>query len=172
MIYNFWTLSFISFIIITTCYCGKKEFFEEPEKYEWDGSVKNDDNGERYVEYNDKTEKILSQVDSGTKYTIEDVNKATIAIIEYFGEKYNVNISITKVISIKNSPGQMNLTLFLYDPIKNTIIGYNIDVIMPLTKNKAASIKTIEKFSKKEQISEKIDFNSYSNINFNEGNFT
>ena len=51
-------------------------------------------------------------------------------------------------------------------------IGYNIDVIMPLTKNKAASIKTIEKFSKKEQISEKIDFNSYSKINFNEGNFT
>ena len=132
----------------------------------------NEKNGERYIEYNNAAKKPLAQVDLGTKYTIEDVNKATKAIIRYFGEKDNVNIEITKIISIKNSPGMMQLNLFIYNPIKNIILGYVVDVNMPMKNKTDATVKTVLPFSKEESFIEQVNFNSYSSINLYEGNFT
>ena len=166
MIYNFWTISILILFIGTTCYCGKREFFNEP------GEVITNENGERYIEYNNKTNKPLTQVDLGTKYTIEDVNKATKSIIKHFGEKDDVNIEITKIISIKNSPGMMQLNLFLYNPIKNIILGYIIDVSMPIKNKIDATVKSVVPFSKEESFTEQVNFNSYSSINLYEGNFT
>ena len=163
--YNFWTISIILMFIGMTFYCGKKEFFDQP------GKVIVNENGERFIEYNN-LKKPLAKVDLGTKYTIQDVDKATKAIILYFGEKDNVNIEITKIISIKNSPGMMQLNLFLYNPIKNFIKGYVIDVNMPIKTNSQSTVKTVVPFSNEEEFSKQIKFNSYSSINFNEGNFT
>ena len=169
MIYNFWSISLLILIIGTTYYCGKREFFDEP------GKVIVNENGERYIEYENKIgsmKKPLAQVDLGTKYTIEDVNNATKAIIRYFGEKDNVNIEITKIISIKNSPGMMQLNLFLYNPIRNIILGYIIDVNMPIKKKTDATVKTVIPFSKEESFAEQVNLKSYSSINLFEGNFT
>ena len=169
MYYNFWTSSAVVFLIFMLCYCGKREFFDEP------GEVKFDDNGERYIKYKgeiNKVKKPLAQVDLGTKYTIEDVNKATQSIIQYFGEKYNVNISITKVISIKNSPGIMQLRLFLYDPIKNIITGYTIEVTLPISKKETSKVKSVTPFSEVESVSDSVQLNSYASLNLNEGKFT
>mgnify|MGYP000964177547 CR=1 FL=1 len=166
MIYNFWTISIIVLLLSATFYCGKREFFDEP------GKVIQDDNGERYIEYSNNSKKPLAQVDLGTKYTIEDVNKATKAIIKYFGEKDKGNIEITKIISIKNSPEIMQLNLFLYNPIKNIILGYVIDVNMPMKNKTEAMVKTVLPFSKEELFAEHVNFNSYSSINLYEGNFT
>ena len=145
--YNFWTLLLIILFFTTTCYCGKKEFFDEP----------GDEN---------------TQVNKGTSYSIHDVDKATKSIIKHFGETENVNISITKIVSIKNKPGVMKLHLFLYNPIKNTILGYIIDVNMPIKKNGSASIKDIQQFTNEEEIVEYTKFNPYTSIDFEEGKFT
>jgi len=157
MLYNVWTVSIILLFLGTTYYCGRREFFDEPE------TIKYDENG---------VKKPLAQVDLGTKYTIEDVNKSTKAIIRYFGEKDNVNIEITKIISIKNSPGMMQLNLFLYNPIKNIILGYIIDVYMPINKNVEAIVNSVIPFSKEESFVEQVEFNPYSSINMYEGSFT
>ena len=98
--------------------------------------------------------------------------KVTQAIIQYFGEKYDVNISITKIISIKHTPGVIKLQLFLYNPIKNTIIGYEIDVTLPISKKEKSIVKFITPFSKEEPLTESIQFNPYSTINFNDGTIT
>ena len=168
MIYNFWTVLIILLFFGTICFCGKREFFDEP------GKVTINESGERYIEYtkNSTLKKPLSQVDLGTKYTIEDVNKATKAIHRYFGEVDNVNIEITKIISIKNSPGMMQLNLFLYNPIKNIILGYIIDVNMPLTHKTESSVKTIVPFSTEVDFAEQVSFNPYSSINISQGIFT
>ena len=178
MYYNFWIIFTTILILTTTCYCGKREFFDEPEQIQYDeygeqiGIIQNNENEERFIEYNDNSRKIISQVNLGTKYTIEDVNKATHAIIKYFGEKQNVNISITKVVSIKNSPNMMQLNLFLYNPIKNIILGYVIDVKIPLTKNEESKILLVKPFSEEEEPNKYNNFNQYSSINMVEGNFT
>ena len=166
MIYNVWTVSIILLFLGTTYYCGRREFFDEP------GTIKYDENGERYIEYDNGVKKPLAQVDLGTTYTIEDVNKATKAIIRYFGEKDNVNIEITKIISIKNSPGMMQLNLFLYNPIKNIILGYIIDIFMPVNKNTEAMVNSVIHFSKEESFVKQVEFNPYSSINMYEGTFT
>ena len=166
MVYNFWTVALILILLSTTFYCGKREFFDEP------GTVLINDDDERYIEYTNGVKKPLAQVDRGTKYTIEDVNTATKAIIKYFGEKDNVNIEITKIISITNSPGMMQLNLFLYNPIKNIIVGYIIDVNMPVKNKFNATVKNIVPFSNKETFSEQKAFNQYSSIDLYEGKFT
>jgi len=162
MYYNVWIILTLSLVLITTCYCGKREFFDEV--------TRRDENGDeiRFNEYG----KQLSTINLGIKYTIEDVNKVTQAIIQYFGEKYDVNISITKIISIKHTPGVIKLQLFLYNPIKNTIIGYEIDVTLPISKKEKSIVKFITPFSKEEPLTESIQFNPYSTINFNDGTIT
>ena len=165
-------------ILTTTCYCGKREFFDEPEQNQYGvngnqiGIIKNNEDGERFIEYKDNSSKPLSRVNLGTKYTMEDVNKSANAIIKYFSEKHNVNISITKIISIKNSPGMMKISLFLYNPIKNIIMGYVIDIKMPLTKNEDSKVIKIVPFSKEEETTKSNKFYQYSSINIIEGKFT
>ena len=119
---NFWIVCLLIFIGYTTCFCVKKEFFDEPPS----------------VEPKEK---------EGTKYTIVDVNKVVQGIIKHFGEKDNVNIQITKIIQIINSPGEMKLKLFLYNPIKNTIRGYTVIAEVPVSSKKDAIIKSAVSFS-------------------------
>ena len=160
---NIWIMITISFFAVTACYCGKREFFDQKE-------VRLDEYGKpmRLNQYG----KPLSQVDLGTSYTIEDVNKAYHAILEYFGGKENANITITKVISIKNSPGKIQLRLFIYNPIKNVITGYTIDVKTPLTKKESAKVILVVPFSKEEQFNEYSPKNDYATIDMNQNIFT
>ena len=143
MYYNVWVLFCTSAVFTTAFYCGKREFFDQPEI-------------------------VLTATEQGTKYTREDVNKATQAILKYFGETYDVNISITKIVSITNSPGNMNLRLFLYNPVNFTILGYTIDVEMPLSKKKISTVKFVKEFSEKSAFDEHKPFmnNEYGTAKF------
>lgn len=169
MYYNAWIILFIGLFISTSVYCGKREFFDQKVQY--------NQNGERYIEYTDSDSKIttksMSEVNLGAKYTIEEVNKAVHSIIEYFGTKYDVNISITKIMSIKKSSGKMELRMFIYNPILNVILGYTVTVNIPFNSKKNASVQSVQPFSKTDVTTDKhTSFDVYSNINFIEGNFT
>jgi hypothetical protein len=135
--------------VYTSCYCAKKELFEQKE----------------YVK-----EDIAP---TGTKYTVVDVNKATQAILKYFGEKDNVNITITKILSIFNSSDKMTLKMFVYNPIRNIINGYTIDVKIPLSKKTEASVISATPFT--EDTPEPGVYKekqNYRSLNLNEGKFT
>ena len=63
----------------------------------------------------------------------------------------------------------MQLNLFLYNPIKNIILGYVIDVKIPLTKNEESKILLVKPFSEEEEPNKYNNFNQYScwKININ-----
>ena len=144
---NIWVIILVSIILYTSCYCVKKEFFEEP-------NVEN-----------------ITKKPTGIKYNIVDVDKAVDLIKKYFVEKENAYISITKIISIINSSNEMTLKLFIYNPVKNFISGYEIKVKRSINKNEKGNILSVKKFTDKQEdieYSEKVD---YEKINFKDGQF-
>ena len=149
MYMNIWILLFLLTIGYCSFFCFQKEFFED----------KPSDN-------------ILKK--NGTKYNIVDVNRAVKSITQYFLNK-DISIQVIKVLSIVNTPGEMELNLMLYDPESNIIKGYVIICNMPMSSKKEASIKTIKSFSDNET-QESIFSNdkkmNYQTLNILEGKFT
>jgi len=128
MEYNLW----ISLLILSfgSClvYCVKKEYFENKITIH-------------------KTQKIKDSL----KYNLFEVNKCVDAINEYFGEKDKVRITITRVLNIYKTGGSMILNLFIYNPIKNVMLGYTIKINIPVNKNEKYKIESVSEFSEKEE---------------------
>ena len=150
--YNIWIILVIIFFTYITCFCVKKELFDQKESVD------------------------IPKQSSGTKYNIIEVNKAIQAIRKYQLEKEQVNIEITKIISIKNAPGEMELKLFMYNPFKNFLKGYTVIVEIPLSSKKEAIVKTLRSFSDEETdglSSEKYEsFNMYQTVDMKKNEFT
>ena len=135
----------------TTCFCVKKEFFEEPKA---------------------ESQTDAKKKSSGTKYTIVDVNKAVTLIKDHFLEKEKVNITITKIISIENSPQQMTLKMFIYNPNKNVLHGNTVQVKLPMSKKEPGTILSVKKFTDEQENTKYADKNTYQPISFKDGTFT
>ena len=150
MYINFWIIIFILMIVYTLCFCVKKEFFEEPKQ---------------------KSQSISKKKTGGTKYTIVDVNKAVTLIKDHFLEKEKVNITITKIISIENSPQQMTLQMFIYNPITNVIHGNTVKVKLPISKKEKGEIISITKFTESPEDMKYTEKNMYQSLSFQDGTF-
>lgn len=151
MYINIWIIIFILMIVYTTCFCVKREFFEEPKS---------------------ESQSVTEKKSGGTKYTIVDVNKAVTLIKDHFLEKEKVNITITKIISIENSPQQMTLKLFIYNPIKNVLYGNTVQVKLPISKKEPGTIISIKKFTDAQEDTKYRDKIEYQPISFKDGTFT
>ena len=150
MYMNFWIILIILMTLYLTCFCVKKEFFEEPK--ETQGSV-------------------AKKKSTGTKYTIVDVNKAVDLIKKHFLKTENVHITITKVISIVNSPQHMTLKLFIYNPVKNVLYGNTVQVKLPLNKKEKGEILSVKKFTDDSEKNEYKDKQLYQPVSFINGSF-
>ena len=147
MVYNVWTISISITFIFLICYCGKKEYFDQvPNVTIYQNSLSKS---------------------TGNKYNITEVNKAIKAIVKKLG-----NISITKIISITKLSNEIIIRLFVYDLTKNVITGYTIHVNVPVTKSKDYTVKSIEKFSKPEELNDFEKTTIYQNLDITTGKFT
>ena len=150
--YNIWIILIIIFFIYVTCFCVQKELFDQKD----------------IIDVQKKT--------SGTKYNIVEVNRAIQAIRNHQLEKEKVNIEITKIISIINAPGKMELKLFMYNPLRNVLKGYTAIVGIPISTKKEANVISLISFSDEETdgiTSEKYEkFNMYQTVDMKRNDFT
>ena len=150
MYMNFWMVFVLLMVVYLGCYCVKKEYFEEPLP---------------------ATEQTAKKQSGGIKYTIVDVNKAVDLVKEHYKEKEGVHITITKVISIVNTPKHMTLKLFIYNPVKNVLYGNTVQVKLPLSRKEKGEIISVNRFTEDPETTEYQDKNLYQKVSLADGSF-
>lgn len=122
MEFNFWIILLITLLVFTSCYCVKKELFENgdiPAVYQETGS------------------------ENTVNYTVIDVSVAIRAILKYFKHE----MRIIRVLSIKKRPKSMEIRLLLYNMNKNIIQGYTCIVNTPMSGKKEYNVDRAIRFS-------------------------
>ena len=143
MKFNIWIVIVGALFLYTTCWCVKKEYFE---------------NNDTPTIYKKESEQ------KGTTYTLVDVNKGVQLILQHF----NNDVTVTKILNIMKIPNEIHIRLFLYHQTKNFIKGYTAIISTPL--NKKFEIKTITEFSSDDQMDIKnIKIDNFNKIDLNNG---
>lgn len=143
MEFNIWIIIVGFLFLYTTCWCIKKEYFENNDT----PTIFKKDNEEK-----------------GITYTLEDVNKSIQLIYKYF----NYDVILTKILNIIKFPNEIHIRLFLYHNSRNFLKGYTAIVLTPIKKQ--FEIKSITEFSSDEEMDIKnIEKDNFNKIDLNNG---